>query len=100
MPGVVSDVAVAGLARAATAGGVQVSPPVERDTTVSSSAHDGSKRQSDHATVIVPSDAIAADGKPGSRTGSSRGDRRIFEIVDEAPQVRPPSAVVKAASAG
>ena len=41
---------------------------------MSSREHDGSKRQSDQATWIVPSAPTAADGSPGSRTGSSRSE--------------------------
>ena len=99
MPGVTSDVAVAGSARAAIAGLVHDCPSDELDTTMSSRAHDGSKRQSDQATWIVPSAPTAADGSPGSRTGSSRSDRRTSEIVEEPPHERPPSNVAKAAIA-
>src|SRR6476619_6829096 len=97
MPGVTSDVAVAGSPRTATAGGVHISPLVELDVTMSSTAHDGSKRQSDQATETVPSRPTAADGSPGSRTGSSRADRYAWETVDELPQLRPPFDVVKVA---
>ncbi len=79
---------------------VHVRPSGELDTTMSSRAHDGSKRQSDQAIWIVPSSPIPADGNPGSRTGSSRGDRRTLEIVDEPPHERPPSNDANSAIAG
>ena len=43
---------------------------------------------------------IPADGNPGSRTGSSRGDRRTSAIVDEPPHERPPSSDANSAIAG
>ena len=43
---------------------------------------------------------IPADGNPGSRTGSSRGDRRTSEIVEEPPHERPPSNDANSAIAG
>ena len=47
-----------------------------------------------------PVSPIPADGNPGSRTGSSRGDLRTLEIVDEPPHERPPSNDANSAIAG